>query len=93
VAEDGNNRIQKFDSNGVFITKWGSYGSGDGQFYHPQGVSVDSAGNVYVADTDNHRIQKFSQFSMRTVTKAGTGEGLYRAVPGISCGSDCTELY
>jgi DNA-binding beta-propeller fold protein YncE len=31
----------------------------DGQFWHPYGVAVDSSGNVYVADTDNNRIQKF----------------------------------
>jgi PKD repeat protein len=51
--------IQKFDSNGKFITKWGSSGSGDGQFNHSQGVAVDSSGNVYVADYGNNRIQKF----------------------------------
>ena len=54
-----NNRIQKFDSNGAFITKWGSYGSEDGQFHYPIGVAVDSSGNVYVADSYNNRIQKF----------------------------------
>ncbi len=32
VTDSGNHRIQKFDSNGNFITKWGSYGTGDGQF-------------------------------------------------------------
>ena len=53
------NRIQKFDSTGGFITKWGSEGSGDGQFYDPYGVAVDSSGNVYVADSYNNRIQKF----------------------------------
>ena len=34
----------------TFITKWGSKGNGDGQFYNPYGVAVDSSGNVYVAD-------------------------------------------
>jgi DNA-binding beta-propeller fold protein YncE len=64
---DQNNRIQKFTSNGTFITKWGcsgsgwgNYGSGDGQFYCPFGVAVDSSWNVYVADTMNNRIQKFT---------------------------------
>jgi DNA-binding beta-propeller fold protein YncE len=43
----------------TFVLKWGSYGSGDGQFMNPRGVAVDSQGNVYVTDTFNHRIQKF----------------------------------
>ena len=60
VADYDNNRIQKFNSNGTFITKWGSNGSADGQFNDPQGVAVDSSGNVYVADYYNNRIQKFN---------------------------------
>ena len=46
-------RIQKFDSNGTFITKWGSEGSDDGQFDGPKGIAIDSSGNVYV-----YRLQK-----------------------------------
>src|SRR2546425_7485623 len=44
----------------VFELAWGSLGSGDGQFNTPWGVAVDQVGNVYVADTDNHRVQKFT---------------------------------
>ena len=43
-----------------YITQWGVQGSGNGQFQSPQGVATDAAGNVYVADTGNHRIQKFT---------------------------------
>jgi DNA-binding beta-propeller fold protein YncE len=59
VADTYNYRIQKFDSNGIYLTKWGGKGSGDGQFNAPKGIAVASSGNVYVADTDNHKIQKF----------------------------------
>ena len=38
--------------------QWGTSGSGDGQFEYPQGIAVDTVGNVYVADTENNRIQK-----------------------------------
>jgi len=59
VADANNHRIQKFDMDGNFLTKWGSYGSGNRQFNSPYGVAVDSVGNVYVSDTYNDRIQKF----------------------------------
>jgi Caspase domain/Pentapeptide repeats (8 copies)/NHL repeat len=60
VTDFGNDRIQKFNSNGAFITKWGSPGKADGQFNCPVGVAVDSSGNVYMADRGNHRIQVFA---------------------------------
>jgi len=44
----------------VYVESFGSEGTGDAQFNAPQGVAVDVQGNVYVADTGNDRIQKFS---------------------------------
>lgn len=43
-----------------FILEWGSNGTGDGQFAGAHGIEVDTEGNVYVVDTGNHRIQKFT---------------------------------
>ena len=60
LSDMGNFRIQKFDSNGNFITKWGTEGEGEGEFKIPEGIAIDSSDNVYVADTHNSRIQKFA---------------------------------
>ncbi len=42
-----------------FVAKWGSSGSGAGEFSSPAGIAVDVSGDLYVADMYNHRIQKF----------------------------------
>jgi tripartite motif-containing protein 71 len=64
IVEIGNDRIQKFDSNGTFIAEWGIPGTGDGEFNFPSGIAIDSTtGYVYVADTGNHRIQVFAPTS------------------------------
>lgn len=42
-----------------FISKWGTSGSADGQFLTPTGINVDSAGDVYVAEGNGNRVQKF----------------------------------
>lgn len=52
-------RVLKFDSDGNFITKWGSYGKSDGQFRDPEHLAVDSQGHVYVSDRKNENVQVF----------------------------------
>jgi NHL repeat/Thrombospondin type 3 repeat len=82
----GDDRIQKFSSSGSFIAKWGSHGTGDGQFWGPGGVATDAAGNVYVADLSNARIQKFSS-SGNFITKwgsYGSGDGQFYWVRGVA---------
>jgi DNA-binding beta-propeller fold protein YncE len=84
VADQGNERIQKFDSAGGFKRAWGSNvdsanpgtgfekcdvaancvagdpGGAGGAFDVPDAVDTDGAGNVYVAERDNTRVQKFN---------------------------------
>jgi sugar lactone lactonase YvrE len=83
IADSGNQRIRKVDSFGV-ITNFAGTGSaghnGDGspatsrQLNFPHGVAVDSGGNIYIADRDNHLIRKvYSSGGIMTITTiAGT---------------------
>jgi len=82
IADLGNHRIRKVDASGVISTVAGTgvYGfSGDGgaataaQLANPIAVSVDSAGNLYIADLDNFRIRKVDATTGVINTVAGTG--------------------
>ena len=65
VADTWNGRIQKFDSEGRFLAKWGRYGHSPNQLgdpevlFGPRGLALDSEGNLLVADTGNKRILRF----------------------------------
>lgn len=61
VVDHGNNRVQKFDTNGNYLSQFGSSGSGNGQFNTPIGIAVDASGNIFVADTKNYRVQVFDR--------------------------------
>jgi sugar lactone lactonase YvrE len=83
--------VRKYDTNsGAELTRWGSYGSGPGQFNSPQGVAVDSAGNVYVTDTYNHRVEVFDNngaFLMQW-GDYGIAPGQFYRPMGIGVGPD-----
>ena len=82
IADTSNNRIRKVDTAGVITTVAGSgtYGfSGDGgaatsaRLSFPYGVTPDGAGNLYIADTWNHRIRKVdTSGNISTVAGSGT---------------------
>lgn len=56
----------------------GGPGSAPGAFQHPAGLAVDPAGNVYVADAQNNRIQKFDRTGRFIAATSGSGQGALR---------------
>ena len=66
IADSNNHRIQHLSASGEFLGQWGSFAdvskgaASGGTFNEPWGIAVDAEGFVYVADTWNYRIQKFT---------------------------------
>ncbi len=54
---------RQFDSDGHFLAKWGLRGTGLGDFSQPSAIAIDCAGSVYVADTNNNRVERFNPVS------------------------------
>lgn len=88
-----------------FVAQWGKNGTGNGQFTHPVSIAVGQSNVVYVADQENHRIQKFNgqgEFMAtwgkraigRSVGYGGTGnsEGQFRVPTGVAC-DDAEKIY
>jgi len=81
IADTLNNAVRKVTPSGAISTIAGNgtqgYG-GDGgaataaQLNRPQGIAVDSSGNVYVADTQNARVRKISGGTITTIAGSGT---------------------
>jgi DNA-binding beta-propeller fold protein YncE len=92
VADGQNSRFQIFAPDGSFLETWGTSGSAKGQFdfvgsssgslltWDPTGaLAFDSAGNLYVVDNGNHRIQKFApdRTFLTTWGSEGSGDGQF----------------
>ncbi len=83
IADSGNNRIRKVSASSGMITTVAGSGtagfSGDGASASaaalnvPSGLAVDTSGNLYIADTSNHRIRKVAAGSGIITTVAGSG--------------------
>jgi sugar lactone lactonase YvrE len=78
VADERNRRIQKFASDGTFLTAWGSpkpTPTGAGHFVFLHSIDVDADSRVYVSDTVGHRVQVFSRTGQFIRLWGGRGDG------------------
>jgi uncharacterized protein (TIGR03663 family) len=89
VPEEGVDRekppeVPKADSEGRFTL--GERGTGPGRFIKPAGLAVDRDGNLYVADSGNHRVQKFDAEGrfIAQVGSLGDGEGEFNEPWGVA---------
>jgi len=90
VADLGNNRVQKWAlgaTGGITVAGQsnGALGVGANRFNEPVDVNVDDSGNVYVADFDNNRVQKWAPGATGGITVAGQSDG--------TPGSDASHLH
>ncbi len=81
VADALNNRVRRIEPNGTIITVAGNGTEGfrgdggsatDAELDSPSGLAVDAVGNLYIADTNNHRVRKVTPAGIIT-TVAGAG--------------------
>lgn len=74
----------------IFVRSWGSYGTGDGQFSLPGGITSSPDGSILVCDNDNNRIQEFQPDSTFVASwgTRGDGQGQFSFPTGIATDSD-----
>jgi outer membrane protein assembly factor BamB len=90
VADSDHQRILHFDATRHLIGSWGSFGSGDGQFVSPFGVSVGPDGLVYVVDDSTCRVEVFEPSGTYLRTIAGGTEFADRCTNNVVVGPDGT---
>ncbi|MGQ0722931.1 MAG: SMP-30/gluconolactonase/LRE family protein [Candidatus Eiseniibacteriota bacterium] len=64
----------------------GTFAAGPGEFFDPEHVAADAAGNIWVADVLNHRVQKFTAGGdyLMEIGSFGTGAGQFNSPRGIA---------
>ena len=90
VTDNGNNRIQLFNSDGTFLRSFGRRGDKSGEFNFPCGIGFDKNDNIIVADCHNSRVQCFSEQGehLNTFSSYGNLDHQLRAAHGLSIDSE-----
>lgn len=86
-----NGEVMKYNSSGIRSWSSGSTGSGNGEFYNPLDLAIDSSGNIFVIDTLNNRVQKLNSSGIyqSKFGTPGSGDGEFSIPWGIDIdGSD-----
>jgi DNA-binding beta-propeller fold protein YncE len=76
--------VQRWTPAGEFQRRWGGIGDAPGEFDTPLGVAVDANGNIYVADTGNNRIQKFTSRGGFVTQWGSSGDGWLRGPTDVA---------
>jgi trimeric autotransporter adhesin len=103
IADTVNNAIRKVTPAGFITTIAGNGTSGSGgdgsaatgaTLNGPQGVAVDSSGNVYISDTGNARVRKITNGTINTIAGNGTpGSGSQLNIPAGLAVDSASNLY
>ena len=74
----------------VFLLKWGSQGSGPGQFGYPVGIAAGPNDDIYITDGSLNRVQRFTSNGsfICDVGTSGTGDGQFNGCNGVAVGPD-----
>jgi len=86
VVDSGIGCIFTFTLDGKCVGKFGSQGSGRGQFNNPQALAIDPNGFILVADCDNHRVSIFDKFGnyVDSFGSRGSNAGQFNSPKGIA---------
>jgi DNA-binding beta-propeller fold protein YncE len=90
VAAGNTNLVVAYDLSGNYVTQFGSGGTGLGQFQKTTGLAIDAAGNFYVSDQFNLRVQKFSP---AFVPLGAFGAGTLNNPVNLAIAPDQSRLY
>jgi Ca2+-binding RTX toxin-like protein/DNA-binding beta-propeller fold protein YncE len=86
VVDMYNNRVEKFDEAGEYLSQFGSEGFEDGEFNRPTSIAIAPGGSPWVTDAENDRIQKFDAEGefVKAVGSSGSGPGEFSGPEGIA---------
>ncbi len=99
VADTDNHRLVRLDVSGNFLDAIGKNGGdgtggdGDGEFFHPYGTAIAPSGDIYVADSGNYRIQRFSSAGVFKKEWGSFGTGVGKFIWPTSIAFDASGNY